>query len=101
MIRKDLLYKSYLQSPLIEFYMIFTGKLPVSPPSKRLLDQLYNQIRIKHYPSRTEEAYAYWVREFILFHKAKSGTFRHPGEMGISEVNQFLTHLAVDRKGAV
>ncbi len=64
--------------------MIFTGKLPVSPPSKRLLDQLYNQIRIKHYPSRTEEAYAYWVREFILFHKAKSGTFRHPGEMGIS-----------------
>ena len=35
---------------------------------------------------------------FSVIHKAKSGSFRHPGEMGISEVNQFLTHLAVDRK---
>lgn len=72
----------------------------MSPPSKKLLDQLHDQIQVKHYSSRTEEAYAYWVREFILFHKAKSGAFRHPREMGMSEVNQFLTHLAVDRKVA-
>jgi len=59
---------------------------------------LRDQIQVKHYSSRTEESHAYWVREYILFHKARSGTFRHPGEMGISEVNQFLTHLAVDKK---
>ena len=54
----------------------------MSPPSRKLLNQLRDQILVKHYSSRSEEAYAYWVREFILFHKAKSGTFRHPGELG-------------------
>jgi len=72
----------------------------MSPPAKKNLEQLRNQIQLKHYSSRTEEAYAYWTREYILFHKAKTGAFRHPDEMGISEVNQFLTHLAVDRKAA-
>jgi hypothetical protein len=37
----------------------------MSPPSKKLLDQLYDLIQVKHYSSRTEEAYAYWIREFI------------------------------------
>ena len=41
------------------------------------------------------------MREFILFQKAKSSSFRHPGEIGMSEVNQFLTYLAADRKVAV
>lgn len=40
------------------------------------------------------------MREFVLFHKAKSGTFRHPIDMGVSEVNPFLTYLAVDKKVA-
>ena len=52
----------------------------MSPPSKELLDQLRDQIQVIHYSSRTEEAYAYWVRVFILFYKAKSGSFSHPGE---------------------
>jgi len=72
----------------------------MSPPSKKLLDQLHDQIQVKHYSSRTEGAYTHWVREFILFHEAKNGAFRHPGEMGMPEVNQFLTHLAVDRNVA-
>ena len=70
----------------------------MSPPAKKLLDKFHDQIQLKYYSSRTQEAYAYWTREYILFHKAKTGVFRHPGEMGISEVNQFLTFLAVDRK---
>ena len=56
----------------------------------RLLDQLRDRIRLKHYSIRTEEAYSDWVRRFILFH-AK----RHPREMGHAEVEAFLTHLAV------
>lgn len=32
-----------------------------------------------------------WVKRFILFHGK-----RHPGELGASEVEAFLTHLAVD-----
>lgn len=35
----------------------------------------------------------FWVRQYILFHKK-----RHPGEMGVTEINQFLTHLVSDRK---
>jgi len=35
-----------------------------------------------------------------LLPKGKISFFRHPGEMGISEVNQILTYLAVDRKVA-
>jgi integron integrase len=56
----------------------------------RLLDQLRDRIRLKHYSIRTEEAYSDWVRRFVLFHGK-----RHPREMGRAEVEAFLTHLAV------
>jgi site-specific recombinase XerD len=38
------------------------------PPSKKLLEQFHDQIQLKYYSSRTAEAYAYWVREFIWQH---------------------------------
>ncbi len=50
----------------------------MSPPFKKLLEQLRDQIQVKHYSSRTEETYAYWVREFILFHKVKIWHFPSP-----------------------
>ncbi|MBU0567906.1 integron integrase [bacterium] len=59
----------------------------------KLLDQVRNLIRVKHYSIRTEEAYVNWIRRFILFHNK-----RHPNEMGEPEVSQFLTHLAVKGK---
>jgi integron integrase len=61
------------------------------PP--RLLDQLRQAIRTRHYSRRTEEAYAAWVRRYILFHGK-----RHPAMMGAEEVGRFLTSLAVDRR---
>jgi len=72
----------------------------MSQPPKKLLDLLSEQIQLKHYSPRTEESYVRRVIEFILFQKAETGSFHHPGEMGMSEVNQFLTYLAVDRKVA-
>lgn len=59
----------------------------------RLLDQVRNKIRLKHYSLRTEEAYAHWVKRFVLFHNK-----RHPRDMSATEVEQFLTALAVQRK---
>jgi integron integrase len=56
----------------------------------KLLDQVRGAIRAKHYSHRTEEAYIQWIKRFILFHNK-----RHPAEMGETEINQFLTHLAV------
>jgi integron integrase len=66
-----------------------------SPQGKKLLDQLRDQIRLKQYSPRTEKTYIYWVREYILFHDK-----RHPREMGVLEINQFITHLVVERKAS-
>ena len=70
---------------------------PASPKTHleapRLLHQVRDKIRLKHYSIRTEQAYTDWIRRFILFHKK-----RHPAEMGAVEVEQFLTHLAVAGK---
>ena len=68
------------------------------PPKKRLLDQVRDRLRLKNYAYRTEQSYLYWIKQYILFHKAKQGFARHPNEMGGSEVEQFLTHLATTKK---
>jgi integron integrase len=58
----------------------------------RLLDQIREQIRLRHYSIRTEAVYLEWVRRYIRFHK-----YRHPQEMGGPEVEAFLSDLAVRR----
>jgi integron integrase len=60
------------------------------PSQPRLLDQVRDRIRLKHYSIRTEDTYIEWIRRFVLFHGK-----RHPREMGAAEVEGFLTHLAV------
>ena len=72
----------------------YTPEKASSPPP-RLLDQVRSRIRTLGYSLRTEEAYVHWIRRFILFHGK-----RHPREMGKAEVEQFLTHLAVQRNVA-
>ncbi len=67
----------------------------MEPPPKKLLDQVRDAIRLKHSSIRTEEAYADWIKRFILFHDK-----RHPNEMGGPEIEAFLTHLAVKEKAA-
>lgn len=64
----------------------------MQPPPKKLLDQVRDAIRLKHYAYRTEETYVQWIRRFILFHHK-----RHPREMGAEEIEAFLTHLAVQQ----
>jgi len=64
---------------------------PVSHPA-RLLDQVRHRIRLKHYSIRTEQAYVDWIRRYIHFHGK-----RHPAAMGASEIESFLTDLAVAR----
>jgi len=60
--------------------------------STRLISQLIERLRYLHYALRTEEAYVYWVRQFIRWHD-----LRHPRDMGLPEVEAFLSHLANDR----
>ena len=61
----------------------------------KLLDQVRDKIRRKHYSIRTEQAYVEWIRRFILFHGK-----RHPKDMGEREISQYLSHLASDLKVA-
>ena len=67
-----------------------SANTPLAQPPK-LLEQVRDRIRVKHYSIRTETQYVQWVRRFILFHGKK-----HPRYMGAPEVEAFLTHLAVD-----
>ena len=64
-----------------------------NPQPKKLLDQYREKIRLKQYSPRTEKTYVEWVRAYILFHNK-----RHPKEMGIAEIEQFIAHLVSDRK---
>ncbi len=59
----------------------------------KLLDQVRQKIRLKHYSIRTEESYVSWTKRFISFNKK-----RHPNELGKKEIEAFLSYLAVNRK---
>jgi integron integrase len=60
----------------------------LQPPVK-LLDQVRDRIRYKHYSLRTEHSYVQWVKRFILFHGK-----RHPNTMGALEVEAYLAYLS-------
>jgi integron integrase len=62
---------------------------------KKLLDQVSDAIRLKHYSLRTEQTYKDWIKRFILFHGK-----RHPKDMGIEEIQTYLSHLATEKNVA-
>jgi integron integrase len=53
------------------------------------------KMRVRHLSLRTEKTYRYWARDFIRFHRGQ-----HPRTMGVSEVEEFLTDLAMRRRVA-
>ncbi|MDP3295087.1 MAG: integron integrase [Nevskia sp.] len=62
-------------------------------PAPKLLDQVRDAVRVRHYSIRTEDAYVNWIKRFILFHGKQ-----HPRELGTAAVSAFLSHLAVEGK---
>ena len=64
---------------------------PSAPPPPKLLDQVRDKIRVKHYSIRTETQYLQWIKRFIFFHGK-----RHPRDLGAVEVEAFLSHLATE-----
>ena len=57
-------------------------------PKPKLLDQVREAIRMRHYSPKTEESYVHWIKRFICFHNK-----RHPAEMGEKEIAQYLSSL--------
>jgi hypothetical protein len=83
----------------------------VQNPKAKLRDQVHEVMRFHRYSARTEETYWQWIVRFLKFHRggaslapalsaaAEGGekVWRHPREMGATEVHGFLTHLAAER----
>lgn len=57
----------------------------------KLLDQIRQAARVRHFSIRTEKSYVNWAIRYIRFHGVK-----HPNTMGGAEIEAFLTHLAVE-----
>lgn len=65
---------------------------PENAPPPRLLDQVREELRVRHYAYRTERTYIDWIKRYIYYHHK-----RHPREMGAMEVRAFLGYLATQR----
>ena len=75
---------------------IGSGRRASGEPSNqkpKLLAQVREALRARHYSKRTEASYTVWIKRFIFFHHK-----RHPAEMAEAEVNRFLTYLATQEK---
>lgn len=64
----------------------------------KLLEQYRAACEVRRLAKRTVQTYCRWVDEFLRFHYKCTGHWIHPREMGESEVEAFLTHLAVNRR---
>ena len=59
----------------------------------KLLDQVRQRVRFKHYSLSTDESYVGWIKQFILYHN-----IRQTSDMSAQDVEAFVTYLAVARR---
>ena len=72
------------------------GELPALPlPAPRLMDQVSTICRRRHLSQRTEEAYRFWIKRYILFHRKQ-----HPRDVGPAGITLFVNYLATERRVA-
>jgi integron integrase len=71
------------------------GTTPEPERRLRLLERVRGTLRNLRYSARTEEAYVYWIRRYVLFHDR-----RHPLDLGEEHVRGFLAHLATVERAA-
>jgi hypothetical protein len=69
----------------------------VPNPKLKLLDQIGEVMRLKHYSIRTEQTYSDWVRRYVQFHQMQRREEMLPAE---PKIEAFLTELAVRGKVA-
>ena len=85
---------------VITVFIMSANPVSYIPQSPRLLDQLREVLRYKHYSLRTEEAYLYWVKYYVRWH-GRNGQTRHPRDLGAVDVERFLTMLTTQRNVSV
>lgn len=62
-------------------------------PKLKLLEQVREVMRLKHYSLRTERAYSDWIRRFVKFHRMQRREEMLPGR---AKMELFLSDLAVN-----
>jgi site-specific recombinase XerD len=72
-----------------------TEKAHLPDGKPKLLNQVRNVIRTKHYSIRTEQSYTDWIKRYIFYHNKQ-----HPENLNEKHISEFLTHLAVQKNVA-
>jgi len=75
--------------------MQHSPSLSILQKKPKLLDQVRGALRVRHYSYDTEKSYIRWIKQYIFFNGK-----RHPSELGETDVNLFLTHLAIQKNVA-
>jgi hypothetical protein len=57
----------------------------VPNPKLKLLDQVREVLRLRHYSIRTEQSYCDWIRRYVRFHRMQSREALSPGEAKVEE----------------
>ena len=61
---------------------------------KKLLDEVRELMRRRHYSIHTERIYSEWIRRYVVYHGMKSRDDLKDGE---EKIEAFLTDLAVNK----
>jgi len=89
------LFLAFSEGNVLKGCMLASVSRTSGSGKSKLLDQVREEIRLKHYSLRTEQAYIDWIKRFIVFHRKQ-----HPSKMGAEEVRQFLSDLAANQNVA-
>lgn len=65
----------------------------VPNPKLKLMDQMREVLRLRHYSIRTEYSYCDWVRRYVKFHRMRTREELVPGE---GKIEEFLSDLAIN-----
>ena len=61
--------------------------------ASRLLDEMHQIMRCRHYSIRSEQSYCAWVKRYVHFHGMRTRAGLRNGEQ---KIEALLTHLAID-----
>lgn len=61
-------------------------------PKLKLMDQVREVLRYHHYSYRTEQTYCQWILRYISYFGGKT----HPKNLGVKNIEAFLSHLATE-----
>ncbi len=70
----------------------------MSNKKSKLMNDVSEKILSLGYSGETDKAYSKYIWDFLIFHRKKDGKWVHPKEMRETEVEEFLTDMAVRQK---